>query len=246
MQQMKKQSLKYGARVEMKTIDKVDFSVQPFKLWAGEEAFQAKSVIIATGASAKRLRLPGENKFWQRGISACATCDGGLPLFRNQRLVVIGGGDVALEEALFLSNFASEVILLVRRNVFRASKTMQDKVQKNKKIQIFWNTEAIECLGEETLSSLKIKNNQTNQEHILECKGLFYAIGHHPNTEFVQEQLTLDEEGYIITEKGTGKTNIPGIFAAGDVQDKVYRQAITSAGSGAIAALEAEKFLEGR
>jgi thioredoxin reductase (NADPH) len=159
--------------------------------------------------------------------------------------VVIGGGDVALEEALFLSNFASEVILLVRRNVFRASKTMQDKVQKNEKIQIFRNTEAIECLGEETLSSLRIKNNQTNEECILECKGLFYAIGHHPNTEFLQGQITLDEDGYIITEKGTGKTNIPGVFAAGDVQDKIYRQAITSAGSGAIAALEAERFLEG-
>jgi thioredoxin reductase (NADPH) len=203
MQNMKQQSLKYGAKIETKTIDKVDFSAQPFTLWAGEEKFQAKSVIIATGASAKRLRLPGENKFWQRGISACATCDGGLPLFRNQRLVVIGGGDVALEEALFLSNFASEVILLVRRNVFRASKAMQDKVKKNEKIQIFWNTEAKECLGEETLSSLKIKNNQTNEERILECKGLFYAIGHHPNTEFLQGQITLDEDGYIITEKGT-------------------------------------------
>jgi thioredoxin reductase (NADPH) len=245
MQNMKKQSLKYGTRIEMKTIDKVDFSAQPFKIWAGEEEFQAKSVIISTGASAKRLRLPGENKFRQRGISACATCDGGLPLFRNQRLVVVGGGDVALEEALFLSNFASEVMLLVRRNVFRASKAMQDKVQKNEKIQILRNTEALECLGEETLSSLRIKNNQTNEERILECKGLFYAIGHHPNTEFLQGQITLDEDGYIITEKGSGKTNIPGVFAAGDVQDKVYRQAITSAGSGAIAALEAERFLEG-
>jgi thioredoxin reductase (NADPH) len=245
MQKMKDQSIKYGTRVETKTIDKVDFSAQPFKLWAGEEEFLAKSVIITTGASAKRLRLPGENKFRQRGVSACATCDGGLPLFRNQRLVVVGGGDVAIEEAMFLSNFGSEIVLLVRKDVFKASKAMQEKVKKNEKIQVFRNTEALECLGEETLSSLRIKNNKTGEESILECKGLFYAIGHHPNTEIFQGQIDLDTDGYIITEKGTGKTNIPLVFAAGDVQDKAYRQAITSAGSGCIAALEAERFLEG-
>jgi thioredoxin reductase (NADPH) len=152
---------------------------------------------------------------------------------------------VALEEALFLSNFGSEIVMLVRKDVFRASKAMQEKVKKNGKIRILRNTEAIECLGEETLSSLKIVNNQTKEESILECKGLFYAIGHHPNTEIFQGQIDLDSDGYIITEKGTGRTNIPGIFAAGDVQDKAYRQAITSAGSGCIAALEAERFLEG-
>jgi thioredoxin reductase (NADPH) len=244
MQRMKQQSLKYGARVETKTIDKVDLSVRPFKIRAGGTEYQAKSLIIATGASAKRLRLPGENKFRQRGVSACATCDGGLPLFRNQRLVVIGGGDVALEEAMFLSNFGSEVILLVRRDEFRASKAMQEKVKKNQKITVMRNTEATECLGDTTLNALKIVNNKTGEESILECKGLFYAIGHHPNTEIFQGQLDLDADGYLITEKGTGKTNVAGVFAAGDVQDKVYRQAITSAGSGCIAALGVERFLE--
>jgi thioredoxin reductase (NADPH) len=170
MQRMKEQSLKYGTRIETKTIDKVDFSVQPFRLWAGGEEFQTKSVIIATGASAKRLRLPGENKFRQRGVSACATCDGGLPMFRNQRLVVVGGGDVALEEALFLSNFGSEIVLLVRRDVLRASKAMQEKVKKNQKIRILWNTEAVECLGEDTLNSVKIVNNVTKEESMLACK----------------------------------------------------------------------------
>jgi thioredoxin reductase (NADPH) len=244
MQKMKQQSLKYGTRIETKTVDKVDLSTRPFKVRAGEAEYQAKSLIIATGASAKRLRLPGENKFRQKGISACATCDGGLPIFRNQRLVVIGGGDVALEEAIFLSNFGSEIVLLVRRNTLRASKAMQEKVKKHQNITIMRNTEANECLGDTTLNALKIVNNQTGREDVLECKGLFYAIGHHPNTEIFQGQLNLDADGYIITEKGTGKTNIPGVFAAGDVQDKVYRQAITSAGSGCIAALEVERFLE--
>jgi thioredoxin reductase (NADPH) len=209
MTKMKEQSIKYGARVEMKTIDKVDLSQHPFTVRAGNEEFRAKSLILATGASAKRLRLPGENKLWQRGISACAVCDGGLPLFRNQRLVIVGGGDVALEEALFLSNFGSEIIMLVRRDEFRASKAMQEKVKKNDKIRVMRNTEALECFGEGTLSSIKIKNNKSDEESILECKGLFYAIGHHPNTEIVQGQITLDEDGYIITEKGTGKTNVP-------------------------------------
>jgi thioredoxin reductase (NADPH) len=209
MNKMKEQSKKYGTRIETKTIDKVDLSQHPFKLFAGTEEFHAKTLILAMGASAKRLRLPGENKFWQRGISACATCDGGLPLYRNQRLVVVGGGDVALEEALFLSNFGSEIIMLVRRDVFRASKAMQEKVLKNQKIHIMRNTEAIECLGDTTLQSIKIKNNTSGEESLLECKGLFYAIGHHPNTEIVQGQITLDTDRYIITEPGTGKTNIP-------------------------------------
>ena len=244
MQNMREQSLNNGVRIATKTVDKVDFSSRPFKLWTGEEAYQTESVIIATGASAKRLRLPGENKFRQRGVSACAICDGGVPLYRNQRLVVVWGGDVALEEALFLSNFGSEILLLVRSNAFRASKTMQEKVKKNQKINVIWNTEAIACLGEETLNALKIVNNLTKEESVLECKWLFYAIGHHPNTEIFQGQVELDADGYIVTEKGTGRTNIPGVFAAGDVQDKVYRQAITSAGSGCIAALEVERFLE--
>jgi thioredoxin reductase (NADPH) len=244
MKKMKEQSLKYGTRIITKTIDKVDFSSHPFKVWTGAEAYQAKSIIIATGASAKRLRIPGENKFRQKGVSACATCDGGLPMFRDQVLVVVGGGDVACEEALFLSKFGSKIIMLIRKNELKASKIMQEKIKQNTKIILLPYTEVLECFGETTLSSIKIVNNQTQEENILECKGLFYAIGHHPNTEIFQEQIDLDERGYIITEQGTGKTNISGIFAAGDVQDKWYRQAITSAGSGCIAALEAERFLE--
>ena len=179
----------------------MDFAKQPFEIFVGEEKVLARSVIIATGASAQRLRVTGEDKFWQRGASACAVCDGGLPIFRGQKVVVVGGGDAAVEEALFMTKFASEVVMLVRRDVLRASKAMQEKLKKNEKVQIFWNSEVIECLGETTLSAVKVKNNQTENEEILECKGLFYAIGHTPNTEFLQGQIELDIDGYIVTEK---------------------------------------------
>lgn len=245
MQRMKQQSINQWARVETKTIDKVDFSKRPFKLWSGDIEYFANSVIISTGASAKRLRIPGENKLWQRGVSACAVCDGWLPVFRNQRIVIVGGGDVAIEEAIYMTTFASEVIMLVRRNEFRACKALQKKALQHEKIRIFWNSEVVECLGEDSLTAIKIKNNENKEESTLEVRGLFYAIGHHPNTEIFQGQIDLDKDGYIITQAGTWRTNIHGIFAAGDVQDKIYRQAITSAGSWCIAALEAEKFLEG-
>ena len=245
MKKMKEQSKKYWTRIEMKTVDRVDLSKQPFEVVVGEDIFLTRSIVIATGASAKRLRVLGEDKFWQRGISTCAICDGGLPIFRDQHIVVVGGGDAAIEEAIFMNKFASKVSLIVRRDTLKASKAMQKKLEKYEDIQILWNSEVVECLGDTTLSGVKIKNNQTYEESILECKGLFYAIGHHPNTEFLQGQLATDEDGYLITEPGTGKTNIPWVFAAGDVQDKVYKQAITSAGSGCIVALEVEKFLEG-
>ena len=242
MTQMKQQSENQWAKVLTKTIDRVDFSAQPFKLYSWEEEILAKTVIIATWATAKRLRIPWENQFRQRWISACAVCDGWLPIYRNQRIVVIWWWDVACEEAIYLTNFASEVIMLVRRDVLRASKAMQEKVFKNEKIKIMWHTEAVSCHWEKSLESIKIINNQTNEESEIECRGLFYAIGHQPNTGFLQWQVEMDETWYIITHDWV-KTSVPWVFAAWDVQDKVYRQAITSAGTGCMAALEAERFL---
>lgn len=242
MTQMKQQSENQWARILMKTIERVDFSSQPFHLYAWDEEILAKTVIIATWATAKRLRIPWENQFRQRGISACAVCDGGLPIYRNQRIVVIWWWDVACEEAMYLTNFASEVIMLVRRDVLRASKAMQEKVFKNEKIQIMRHTEAVSCHWDKNLEWIKVVNNQTKEESEIECRWLFYAIGHQPNTEFLKWQLEMDETGYIITHDGV-KTSVPWIFAAWDVQDKVYRQAITSAWTGCMAALEAERFI---
>ena len=243
MMAMRKQSLHSGARIETKTVDRVILSKHPFEVIVGQDTYLAKSLIIATGATAKRMHVPGEEKLWQKGISACAVCDGGLPIFRNKPVVVVGGGDSACEEASYLTKFASEVILLVRRNELRASKAMQDRVFANPKIKILWETELVEAVGEGVLSHVKIKKTQTEETQEILASGLFYAIGHTPNTSFLEGQVELDATGYIITSPGTTKTSILGVFAAGDVQDKVYRQAITSAGTGCMAALEAEHFL---
>lgn len=245
MMNMREQAIHCGTKIETKTVDSVDFSSNPFKVIVGNQTHLAKTIIIATGATAKRLHIKGEDIFWQKGISACAVCDGALPIFRNAPLIVIGGGDSACEEASFLTKFASKVFLLVRKDTLRASKVMQERVKTNPKIEILWHTEAIEALGDTTLKQVKIINHQTQTESLLEVRGLFYAIGHKPNTDFLNGQLELDESGYIQTKPGTTETNIPGVFAAGDVQDKKYRQAITAAGSGCMAALEAEKFLHG-
>ena len=242
MTQMKQQSENQWAKILMKTIDKVNFSSQPFHLYAGDEEILSKTVIIATWATAKRLRIPWENQFRQRGISACAVCDWWLPIYRNQRIVVIWWWDVACEEAIYLTNFASEVIMLVRRDVLRASKAMQEKVMKNEKIKIMWHTEAVSCHWDKNLEWMTVVNNQTKEESEIECRGLFYAIWHQPNTEFLNGQLDMDETGYIITHDRV-KTSVPGVFAAWDVQDKVYRQAITSAWTWCMAALEAERFI---
>ena len=244
MLQMRQQSLNAGAEIQTKTVDSVDLSSRPFKVQVGKDQYTAESLIIATGATAKRMGLPGEEQFWQKGVSACAICDGGLPIFRNKRIVVIGGGDAALEEAIHLTHFASEVKLLVRRDQLRASKAMQEKAFANKKIEILWNTEATELVGEQLLNGVWTINNKTQEKKLIECAGLFYAIGHTPNTAFLNWQLELDETGYIKTQPWSTKTSIQGVFAAGDVQDRVFRQAITSAGTGCMAALEAEKFLQ--
>ncbi len=242
MNRMREQSIKCGARIKTLTVENVDLK-SGFKISTEEGVVETKTLIIATGATAKRLHISGEDRLWQKGISACAVCDGALPIFRNKVLVVIGGGDTAVEESTYLTKFASKVILLVRRDVLRASKVMQEKIFNNKKIEILWNTEALEAIGEKSLSSLKIKNNKTGKTSTLDCGGLFYAIGHLPNTTFLNGQVDLDEAGYIKTSPGTTKTNVAGVFACGDVQDKVYRQAVTAAGSGCMAALDAERYL---
>ncbi len=244
MVKMREQAIKCETRIQTVTVDKIDISSKPFKIFAGSETIETESIIISTGATAKRLGIPGEKKLWQRGISACAVCDGALPVFRNKILLVIGGGDSAIEEATHLTKYADKVFIAVRRDVFRASKAMQERVKKNQKIEVLWNTNVIEALGGNMLTGLKIKNNKTNEGSVIEANGLFYALGHIPNTGFLDNQIKLDEFGYINTSPGTTQTNVPGVFACGDVQDKTYRQAITAAGSGCMAALETEKYLE--
>ena len=245
MYKMREQSANAGTEILTKTVSKIDLSSKPFKTYYQDTCIESDVVIIATGATAKRLNIKGEETYWQKGMSACAVCDGGLPLFRNKPLVVVGGGDSAAEEATYLTKFASKVYLLVRRDELRASKVMQERVFANEKIEVLWNTEAVEAIGESLLTHVKIINNKTQQTSLLEANGFFYAIGHKPNTDFLNNQLSLDETGYIVTQAGTTNTNIPGVFACGDVQDKHYRQAITAAGSGCMSALDAEKYITG-
>ena len=248
MMKMREQAVRFNTEIVTETISKVDFSKRPFKLWRegmeNDAPVLAHSVIIATGATARRLGLPGEERYWQRGISACAVCDGALPLFRNAPLMVIGGGDSACEEATFLTKYGSKVYLVHRRDELRASRIMQDRVLNNPKIEMVWDSVPEECLGDEKqLQSVRVKNVKTGETRNLEVKGLFYAIGHKPNTDPFKEFLKLDDTGYAITVPGSTETNVPGVFAAGDVQDKKYRQAISAAGSGCQAALDAEHFL---
>lgn len=248
MERMRQQSVHAGCRIETKTVERVDLSVRPFKVYAqGEqEPRLAKSLIISTGASAKRLWLPGEELYRQNGVSACAVCDGALPMFRNRPLIVIGGWDAAVEEAVYLTKYASKVTMLVRRDELRASKAMQQRALTHEKIEILWHTEWVEILGDgQAMTGLRVINNQTNATTDLEAWGLFYAIGHEPATKFLEGQLALDDARYIKTfGHMSTATSVEGVFAAGDVQDKVYRQAITSAGTGCMAALEAERWLE--
>ncbi|MEK9657640.1 MAG: thioredoxin-disulfide reductase [bacterium] len=245
MMNMRQQSINCGARIETKTVDALRLDSRPFEVMVGSDTYYAKTLIIATGATAKRLGLPGEETYWQKGMSACAVCDGALPMFRNKPLVVIGGGDSACEEAHFLSKYASKVFLLVRKGEMRASKVMQERVKANEKIDILWHTQATKVEGEALLQRVHIHNSKTGEEDVLEASGLFYAIGHVPNTDFLNGQLDCDESGYILTKPDCMATSISGVFACGDVQDKIYRQAITAAGTGCMAALEAEHFLQG-
>lgn len=254
MDEMRAQSERFGTQIITETISKLDLKSKPFRLWREYEdgendkpAHTADAVIIATGANARRLGLPGEEQYWQNGISACAVCDGAVPIFRKKPLVVIGGGDSAAEEAMFLTKYGSKVTVLVRKDKLRASKTMSTRLMANPKVEVKFNTHAVEVQGEPwprgLMTHLKVVNNKTNEEEVLEANGLFYAVGHDPASELVKGQLDTDEDGYVKTQPGTSYTSIPGVFAAGDIQDKRYKQAITSAGSGCIAALEAEKYL---
>eukprot|EP00834_Sanchytrium_tribonematis_P008536 NODE_1036_length_2506_cov_0.353552.p1 type:complete len:325 gc:universal NODE_1036_length_2506_cov_0.353552:2109-1135(-) len=239
----REQSIHNGTEVITETITSITKKNDIFILKNEEnEEIQAHSVIVATGATAKRLFLPGEDVYWQKGISACAVCDGASPIFRNVELAVVGGGDSACEEATFLTKYASKVYMLVRRNEFRASKVMQERVFKNKKIEVLWNTAPIKCDGNgKLLQKLTLMDTQTQKTRDLSVNGLFYAIGHVPNTKWLNSLVELDEDGYIKVH-GT-HTNVPGLFASGDVADKKYRQAITAAGTGCMAALDCEHYL---
>ncbi len=237
------QSARFGTRILTETIETVDLSKRPFHLRSSEREVAAEALIIATGATAKRLHIAGEDRLWQAGISACAVCDGALPMYRDKVLMVIGGGDTAVEEATHLTKFGSKVLVVHRRHELRASKIMQQRLLANPKVEMVWDSVVEEALGEGVLQALRVRNVKTNLTREIAAGGLFYAIGHVPNTEFLGRQLTLDETGYIVTRPGTTQTSVAGVFAAGDVQDRVWRQAITAAGTGCMAALEAERFL---
>ena len=245
MEKFKSQAKRFGAEVQSLNVDKVDFSSNPFKVWAAEKEYTSKTIIISTGASAKLLGLESEKKLMGYGVSACATCDAFF--FKNKNVFVVGGGDSAMEEATFLTKFASKVTILHRRDSFRASKIMQEKVFNNEKIEVKWNTTVVDMLGEPDqggLQSIVVEDTLTKENSTIPCDGLFLGIGHNPNSDIFKEQLDLDKTGYIITNNSSTETSIPGVFAAGDIMDPVYRQAITAAGSGCMAALDAEKFLE--
>lgn len=245
MDNMRKQAERFGAEFKTGWVNKIDLSQKPFKMEVeGMGEVESETVIISTGATAKLLGIPNEKDNIGRGVSTCATCDGFF--FRNKKIIVVGGGDSAMEEANFLTRFATEVRVVHRRNELRASKIMQERARENEKIVWSLNRTPLEVISNDSgVTGLKVKNNETGEEEVLETDGIFIAIGHKPNTEFLGGQIDLDETGYINVKPGTTQTNIPGVFACGDVQDHVYRQAITAAGSGCMAALECERYLEG-
>ena len=250
MMEFRKQAERFGTEFLEEWINKVDLSKRPFTLYTDNKIVKAETLIIASGASAKWLGIPGEAKtpegFGGNGVSACATCDGPLPAFRNKRLVVVGGGDTAMEEATFLTRYAARVYVVHRRDKLRASKIMQEKAFKNEKIEFLWNTDLAEIVGtpEEGVTGVRLRNVKSGEERLFECEGVFIAIGHKPNTDLFKGQLDMDPVGYIITNGHSTGTNIPGVFACGDVQDSVYRQAVTAAGTGCMSAIDAERFLD--
>ncbi|HLO71174.1 MAG TPA: thioredoxin-disulfide reductase [Flavipsychrobacter sp.] len=242
MVDFEKQAQRMGADIRWGLATKVDLSQRPFKVEIDEEKWiEADALIIATGASAKWLGLPSEQRLNGHGVSACAVCDGFF--FKGQDVAIVGAGDTACEEALYLSKICANVHMLIRRDEMRASKVMQDRVLKTSNIKVHWNTDTLEVLGENKVDSIKVLNNKTNEESIIPVKAFFVAIGHQPNSSLFNGMLDMDEAGYLITQPGSSKTNIEGVFACGDVQDKIYRQAVTAAGSGCMAALDAERFL---
>ena len=243
MKQMRAQAERFGTELHRGDVVRVDFSGSPLKIFIeDQDPIETKTLIIASGASARLLGLPSELKLMGHGVSTCATCDGFF--FRGKKLILVGGGDTALEEGIFLTKFATQVTIVHRRNQLRASKIMQDRARSNSKIDFVWDSVVEEVLGNDVVWGVKLKNVKTGEVREVKCDGVFVAIGHDPNTKLFKGQLKMDEKGYILTENGT-QTNVPGVFAAGDVQDHRYRQAITAAGSGCMAAMDAEKYLEG-
>ncbi|MGN8769619.1 thioredoxin-disulfide reductase [Paenibacillus barengoltzii] len=244
MDNMRKQAERFGAEFRTGWVNSVDLSQRPFKLQVeGIGELVTETLILSTGATAKYLGIPGEEVNVGRGVSTCATCDGFF--FRNKEIIVVGGGDSAMEEAGFLTRFASKVTVVHRREELRASKIMQDRVRSNEKIELALNRTPLEVIaGEHGVTGLKVRNNATGEEEIIPASGVFVAIGHQPNTSFLGGQIELDANGYIVVKPGTSETNVPGVFACGDVQDTRYRQAITAAGSGCMAAIDCEKFIE--
>lgn len=243
MAQFRAQAERFGTRFIQKNATDVDFSNSIKKVFVDKEIYQSKSVIVSTGAATKWLGLESEQRLLGKGVSSCATCDGAF--FKGAKLVVIGGGDSAMEEANFLTRFASHVTVIHRKDTLRASKIMQDRAKSNPKISFIWNSEVLEVLGEDSVRACKIKNLKTQEVSEVACEGFFVAIGHEPNTHFLKGKLELDSKGYIVLgNRPTTRTNVPGVFAAGDVQDTVYRQAITAAASGCQAAIDSERYLE--
>lgn len=238
----KKQASRFGTRFISKNVTKVDFSARPFRVWIGQEEYKTRSVIVSTGASAKYIGLPSEKRLLGRGVSACATCDGAF--FRNQNVCVVGGGDTAMEEATFLTRFAKKVWVIHRRDQFRASKIMAERVLKNPKIEVLWNTHIVEVVGDQQVTAVKLENTVTGEKKEMPMDGVFVAIGHKPNTEIFKGILDMNDVGYLMTKGKTTYTSIDGVFAAGDVQDHVYRQAVTAAGTGCMAAIDCERWLE--
>jgi thioredoxin reductase (NADPH) len=250
MVEFRNQAERFGTEFLEAWITEVDLEQRPFTLYTDDYIVKSETMIIATGASAKWLGIPGEAKvpagFGGNGVSACATCDGPLPAFRNKPLVVIGGGDTAMEEATFLTRYASRIYVVHRRDKLRASKIMQDKAFRNEKIEFIWDSAVEEIVGEQEtgVTGVRLRNLKSREQDILACSGVFVAIGHKPNTELFKGQLEMDQIGYIRTSGRSTATNVPGVFACGDVQDAHYRQAVTAAGTGCMAALDAEKFLD--
>ena len=241
MGRFRAQAARFGAEFLTVKATKVDFSSRPFKVWVGDDEFEARAVIVSTGAQSKMLGLEAETRLIGHGLSTCATCDGFF--FQGQRIGVVGGGDSAMEEAIFLTRFADKVTVIHRRDTLRASKIMQERAMKNEKIEFLWNSVPVDVLGNSVVEGVRVRDTQTGEESTLEISGLFVAIGHTPNTGIFAGQLDMDEAGYIHTHDGS-KTDVEGVFACGDVQDRVYRQAVTAAGSGCMAAIDAERWLE--
>ena len=241
MAQFRAQAARFGAEFLTVKATRVDLSPRPFGVWVGDEEYRANSVIVSTGAQSKMLGLEAERRLMGRGLSTCATCDGFF--FQGQPIVVVGGGDSAMEEALFLTRFAEKVTIIHRRDTLRASKIMQERAMKNEKIEFLWDSVPVDLLGDQHLEGVRVRNTKTGEESTLEAGGVFVAIGHVPNSAIFKGQLPMDEAGYLLTHDGA-KTDVEGVFACGDVQDHTYRQAVTAAGSGCMAAIDAERWLE--